>query len=160
MWHPEMCFIFLSPFFHQFPSLSGVSQLRSPSNPTTHFSFCFLLTADFLTHICISLFPCFPSFFFFIKSSVSVSCSLWSLCKICAETGQPVTLLLWDDPWSPRLWHPHPHPFSLLSQLQPYLSTQPYFFSSLNTIIPTKVHHREHVEVTGVSGENKLTKIE
>lgn len=142
----QKCALFFSlPFsINSPPSASVVSLSLSWGHPqilqqhTPFLLFCFLLMTDFPFHICISHFPRSPCIFFF----QIVSCCLWSPCKICAETSRQVTLLLW--PWTHCQVEMTPGlrcsdlPFSLLSQLQPYLSTQPHFFSSPKIIIPTK----------------------
>lgn len=123
----------LLPLSHLVSVSAGVTLESHSSAPSLlfppHYSLFF--------YICISLpSPYFNVFLIFFFCSVSILSLLWSLCEICAWTSQPVTLLLW--PWrhcrvemTPEL--PGSDLFlSFFSQLQPYLSTQPHFFSSLN----------------------------
>lgn len=164
MWHPEMWFTILSPLFYQFisPTLHLIwclSPPGSPSNPTAvHFSFCFPLTTVSFSHLHFTL-P-LPLMYFSL-SSVTVSHSLWSLCKICAGTSKPVTLLLW--PWARCRVEMTPElPGSDLTLLLFFsfslISTHSLASFHLWTSVPARVNRRADMEGTGVNWEYVLNK--
>lgn len=138
MWHPEMWFTILSPLFYQFispPSTSfGVclrlGHPRIPQQCTFPFASPSLQS---LFHICISLFPFLWCIFLYLLWLFLI---LFDPCvkSVLGQASRSPSVMTvgslpsGDDPWTPRLW---PYSFTLF-QLQPYLYTQPRFFSSLN----------------------------
>lgn len=127
IWHPLKCGLLLSLLPPSINLSLHCLLLLLPFSPCL-----FLLYPQSLYQLYLA--PHFPLMFFFLLCLFSFS--LWSQCKTSVGTPQSVTLLVW--PWvcssvemTPDLAGLH-FTFYSLSQLQPYLATQPCCFSSLS----------------------------